>query len=395
MLAVAGIETPRRSSRPGPSPSRDLVAAASCPSPVIARQLANPFLVPDFSAAEPTGPWPADWPTGSSSSPSSSPSSTAVARPACRCPAPRGPHAPGVALMPHQKQLVRRRGSGHRTFLLADEPGLGKTAQALIAAQAADAYPLLCVVPNVVKANWAHEVSLWTPNRTVTVIHGDGEQVDGFADIVVVNYEVLDRHVGWLGDHGFRGMVVDEAHFIKNKSSQRSQHVLELSAAPPGPGRAAAADGADRHAADQRHRGLPRDLAVPRLDRRPEAARRADEQARGHRPDAGRAGLLPQRPPLGHRDGHRAPRKKIDVAADIPARRVADLPVELEGEGPLHPRGRARARPPPRLPVRRRARGAHVRPASSTASTTTSYAASPSGSARTWRPPRTARTSSP
>ena len=61
------------------------------------------------------------------------------------------------------------------------------------------------------------------------MIHGDGETIDGFADIVVVNYEVLDRHVGWLGDFGFRGMVVDEAHFIKNKTSQRSQHVLELS----------------------------------------------------------------------------------------------------------------------------------------------------------------------
>jgi len=35
--------------------------------------------------------------------------------------------------------------------------------------------------------------------------------------------------VDWLGDFGFRGMVVDEAHFIKNKTSQRSQHVLALS----------------------------------------------------------------------------------------------------------------------------------------------------------------------
>ena len=61
------------------------------------------------------------------------------------------------------------------------------------------------------------------------MIHGNGDTIDGFADIVVVNYEVLDRHVGWLGDFGFRGMVVDEAHFIKNKTSQRSQHVLELS----------------------------------------------------------------------------------------------------------------------------------------------------------------------
>ena len=130
--------------------------------------------------------------------------------------------------MHHQAQVVSAAAAGHRTFLLADEPGLGKTAQALLAAQAADAYPLLAVVPNVVKANWAHEAELWTPGHPATVVHGDGDTIDGFADIVVVNYEVLDRHVGWIGDLGFRGMVVDEAHFIKNKSSQRSQHVLQL-----------------------------------------------------------------------------------------------------------------------------------------------------------------------
>src|ERR687891_1707296 len=131
--------------------------------------------------------------------------------------------------MPHQGQLVAAAAAGHRTFLLADEPGLGKTAQALLAAEAADAYPLLVVVPNVVKTNWAREAGRWTTHRSATVIHGNGDTIDGFADIVVVNYEVLDRHVGWLGDFGFRGMVVDEAHFIKNKTSQRSQHVLHLS----------------------------------------------------------------------------------------------------------------------------------------------------------------------
>ncbi len=119
--------------------------------------------------------------------------------------------------------------AGHRTFLLADEPGLGKTAQALLAAEAANAYPLLVVVPNVVKTNWAREAARWVPHRPATVVQGDGEAVDGFADIVVLNYEILDRHMGWLGDFGFRGMVVDEAHFMKNKASQRSQNVLALS----------------------------------------------------------------------------------------------------------------------------------------------------------------------
>jgi SNF2 family DNA or RNA helicase len=76
--------------------------------------------------------------------------------------------------MPHQAQVVAAAAAGHRTFLLADEPGLGKTAQALLAASAADAYPLLAVVPNVVKTNWAREAQLWTPERAVTVVHGDG-----------------------------------------------------------------------------------------------------------------------------------------------------------------------------------------------------------------------------
>ena len=60
------------------------------------------------------------------------------------------------------------------------------------------AYPLLVVVPNVVKTNWAREAARWTPQRPATVVQGNGERVDGFADIVVVNYEVLDRHVSWL-----------------------------------------------------------------------------------------------------------------------------------------------------------------------------------------------------
>ena len=190
--------------------------------------------------------------------------------------------------MPHQGQLVAAAAAGHRTFLLADEPGLGKTAQALLAAEAANAYPLLVVVPNVVKTNWAREAARWTPHRPATVVQGDGETVDGFADIVVLNYEVLDRHMGWLGDFGFRGMVVDEAHFIKNKASQRSQHVLALSDRIRSRTARPAADGADRHPADQRHRRLPGDLAVPRLDRRQQAPRRADGRARGHRPDARR-----------------------------------------------------------------------------------------------------------
>ena len=251
LLESAGVEVaPRR-------PSRRRVEAAApakrqvVPQSVISRQLANPFLAPDLEAARQVQVRPrrlAGWellgPLLRSFEDAGSGASSCMA-----LPEPSPARVPGgLELMPHQAQVVAAAAAGHRTFLLADEPGLGKTAQALLAAQAADAYPLLVVVPNVVKTNWAREVGLWTPHRSATVIHGDGDTIDGFADIVIVNYEVLDRHVGWLGDLGFRGMVVDEAHFIKNKTSQRSQHVLEISAADPQPDRPAAAHGADRHA---------------------------------------------------------------------------------------------------------------------------------------------------
>ncbi|MEO7349791.1 MAG: DEAD/DEAH box helicase, partial [Terrimesophilobacter sp.] len=234
-------------------------------------------------------------------------------------------------LMRHQARFLAEVKRGHRTFLLADEPGLGKTAQALLAASVSHSYPFLAVVPNVVKTNWAREVELWTPHRSVTVVHGDGKDVDAFSDVVVVNYEVLDRHVGWLGRFGFKGMVVDEAHFIKNLASQRSQHVLALSklirAAQP-------------NALMMALTGTPliNDIEDFRAiwqylgwidDKKPLAGLMAKLEANGLTP-ADFGFFAEARKSVIEMGIVR--RKKIDVAADIPARRVADLPVELDDE---------------------------------------------------------------
>ncbi|MCU1674984.1 MAG: helicase domain protein [Frankiales bacterium] len=303
------------------------------PRSVIARQLANPFLEPDYAAAPPPPPKPrllANWellnPLLRSFENASGGASSCM-----RLPEPGSLYAgAGLELMPHQAQVIAAAAAGHRTFLLADEPGLGKTAQALLAAEAANAYPLLVVVPNVVKTNWAREVGLWTPMRKVTVVHGDGTDVDGFSDIVVVNYEVLDRHVGWLGQLGFRGMVVDEAHFIKNKSSQRSRHVLEVSA----------------RIRQRTLRPLLMALTGTPLindiedflaiwqflgwisDTEPSGELMAALEANGTTPIE--AGFYPAARQAVIEMGI-VRRRKVDVAADIPARRVADLPVELEG----------------------------------------------------------------
>ena len=303
------------------------------PQSVISRQLANPFLAPDFSAVPQRTSRPrrlADWellgPLLSSFE------RAGGGAPACMAlPAPTARFTPAaLELMPHQGKLVAAAAAGHRTFLLADEPGLGKTAQALLAAEAANAYPLLVVVPSVVKTNWAREAARWTPHRPATVVQGDGETADGFANIVILNYEVLDRHREWLGDFGFRGMVVDEAHFIKNKTSQRSQHVLALS---------------DR-IRSRTARPLMMALTGTPLINDIEDFRAIwqflgwidDSQPLDELADALEdTGLTPA-----DRGFYAAARqcvidlgivrrRKLDVAADIPARRIADLPVELDG----------------------------------------------------------------
>ena len=302
------------------------------PQSVVARQLANPFVAPDFSAVAQRTSHPrrlAGWellgPLLSSFE------RAGGGAPACMAlPAPTARFTPaGLELMPHQGQLVAAAAAGHRAFLLADEPGLGKTAQALLAAEAANAYPLLVVAPNVVKTNWAREAARWVPHRPATVVQGDGEAVDGFADIVVLNYEVLDRHLGWLGDFGFRGMVVDEAHFMKNKTSQRSQNVLALS-------------GRIRSRTD---RPLLMALTGTPLINDIEDFLAIwqflgwidDSKPLGELMDALEGtGLTPA-----DRGFYAAARqcviglgivrrRKLDVAADIPARRIADLPVELD-----------------------------------------------------------------
>jgi superfamily II DNA or RNA helicase len=335
MLANAGMAAPPDEVEEPEAPVETPGAERRVvPQSVISRQLANPFLPPDYEAArersarprrlagwELLGPLFRSFEYAGSGAPScmSLPEATSL-------------DAPGeLTLMPHQARMVAAAAAGHRSFLLADEPGLGKTAQALLAAEATKSYPLLVVVPNVVKTNWAREAGLWTPQRPVTVIHGNGHSVDGFAEIVVVNYEILDRHAGWLADFGFRGMVVDEAHFIKNKSSQRSQNVLELSRrirARSGRPLLMALTGTPLINDIEDFRAIWQFLGWID-DTKPLGQLMESLEETGMTPAdfgfyaAARQCVI---------DAGIVRRRKADVAADIPARRIADLPVELDDE---------------------------------------------------------------
>ncbi|MGV2983429.1 DEAD/DEAH box helicase [Microbacterium sp. AGC85] len=305
------------------------------PPAVESRQLANPFLAPDLTPRQPTAPrrrlddWELMGPLYKAFETGAGGSSATMELP----PTPEYDHVSpkGLEVMVHQSRFLESVRHGHRSFLLADEPGLGKTAQSVLAASIADAYPLLVVVPNVVKMNWAREVERWTPQRRATVIQGDGTDVDAFADVFIVNYEILDRHLSWLGSIGLKGMVVDEAHFIKNLSSQRSQNVLALAS---------------------RIRERTRDPLMMALTGTPlindvedfDAIWRFLGWTTGDKPGAelmrklDDTGLTPADKAF-YAEARDAVismgivrRKKKDVAADLPDKLIADLPVQLDDE---------------------------------------------------------------
>jgi superfamily II DNA or RNA helicase len=311
------------------------VAKQVVPASVRQAQLANPFMAPDFAAYQKPQSavegrllnWELMEPLFRSFEQGSGGGVATM-----ELPPPANLATPGgLDLMVHQSEFVESVRAGHRSFLLADEPGLGKTAQALIAAETAGAFPLLVVVPNVVKTNWLREVHQWLPQRRPTVVHGDGLELNAFSDIFIVNYDILDRHVGWLSKFDFRGMVVDEAHFIKNKESQRSKHVQAV---------------ARTIRARLQHPLLIALTGTPLInqiedfrmiwqflgwidDKKPLGELMAKLETTGLTPAD--PGFFPAARKAVISMGI-VRRRKQDVAKDIPARRIADIPIELDGD---------------------------------------------------------------
>jgi SNF2 family DNA or RNA helicase len=105
-------------------------------------------------------------------------------------------------LFPHQRAGVEFLATAKRA-LLADEPGLGKTAQAIRALKkmhdnGEQVFPALVICPNTLKKNWEREFDRWWPGVNVTVINGSATkrraQFDQQSDVIVINWESLRTH---------------------------------------------------------------------------------------------------------------------------------------------------------------------------------------------------------
>jgi SWI/SNF-related matrix-associated actin-dependent regulator 1 of chromatin subfamily A len=129
---------------------------------------------------------------------------------------------------PYQLEGIRfameRRGT-----LLADEPGLGKSAQAIGVINADPTIQSVVIIcPAVMRLPWKRELLLWiTREYSIGIIGID--QDAAYSDIVIVNYDRLATP--WLQDRRRQDLVIiDECHYCKNPRSQRTRRATSFQA---------------------------------------------------------------------------------------------------------------------------------------------------------------------
>lgn len=147
----------------------------------------------------------------------------------------------GKKLYQHQEEgvkfLLSRNGC-----ILADDMGLGKSIQSIIAALESGAKKILVVCPSSTKINWEREINVFCEDTAII----DGKKWDD-AKFTIINFDILKNfhtlHDGKkrkegepevilnrdLAEAGFDLAIIDEAHYLKNNESIRGKIMVELS----------------------------------------------------------------------------------------------------------------------------------------------------------------------
>lgn len=139
-------------------------------------------------------------------------------------------------LYQHQEEgikfLLSRNGS-----ILADDMGLGKSIQSIIAALESGAKKILVVCPSSTKINWQREINVFCEDTTII----DGKKWNE-AKFTIINFDILKNFHSLkdkknldtelnreLVNANFDLAIIDEAHYLKNNDSIRGKIMVELS----------------------------------------------------------------------------------------------------------------------------------------------------------------------
>lgn len=117
--------------------------------------------------------------------------------------------------------------------ILADDIGLGKTAQILEAIRRSEwHHRILVVCTNSSKWWWREEIEKWFPGQLRVVVEAatredDLQRYGDRAGFLIINWALV-RLIPELKRWSWHWIVADEAHYLKNRKTQRWAHFKEL-----------------------------------------------------------------------------------------------------------------------------------------------------------------------
>ena len=128
-----------------------------------------------------------------------------------------------VQLRPYQREGVAFiRATDYLTYL-GDPPGLGKTIQALVAALYLPGR-ILIIAPAGARDVWKREIESWT-TESVFVFRPTSKKTPTNEKFVVASYDALLSRQDQLLAMKPDLVILDEAHYIKNKEAERTKAV--------------------------------------------------------------------------------------------------------------------------------------------------------------------------
>ena len=110
--------------------------------------------------------------------------------------------------------------------IIGDDMGLGKTIQVLgIVNTDPTVKKVLVFCPNTPKLNWKREAEKWLIKDLRVEVIKNGKDFPEEFDILIINYDVANKHRKNLEKISWDLIVVDEFHKLKNFKAQRTQAI--------------------------------------------------------------------------------------------------------------------------------------------------------------------------
>ena len=134
----------------------------------------------------------------------------------------------GKQLYPFQYVGVRFAELSNGRCIIGDDMGIGKTIQALAyVALHPEHHPALVVCPANVKYNWLKEAQAWLPSFSVSVVDKGNSFIQN-TDITIINYDIVSKQCRHLLNVGYKTVIFDECHALKNGKAARTKACKEL-----------------------------------------------------------------------------------------------------------------------------------------------------------------------